>query len=81
MVPISALARRFGLARSTLLHYDRIGLLRPADRSRAGHRSHGEAEWVRLERIRPARHQRFLEALGRSAAVFAKVREATGPGG
>jgi DNA-binding transcriptional MerR regulator len=72
MLTISALARRFGLARSTLLHYDRIGLLRPSGRSKAGYRRYGEAEVLRLERIRGYREaglaletiQRILDAPG-----------------
>lgn len=51
MLTISALARRFGLTRSTLLHYDRIGLLRPAERTGAGYRRYGDAEARRLERV------------------------------
>ena len=30
MLTVGVLARRFGLARSTLLYYDRSGLLRPS---------------------------------------------------
>lgn len=51
MPTISALARRFGLSRSTLLYYDRIGLLRPLGRSGKDYRHYGEAEATRLERI------------------------------
>lgn len=52
---ISQLARQFGLSRSTLLYYDRIGLLRAGTRSAAGYRLYGEAEVRRLERIRDLR--------------------------
>ena len=38
MFLITELAREFGLSRSTLLYYNRIGLLRPAGRSMAGYR-------------------------------------------
>lgn len=51
MLTISALARRFGLSRSALLHYDRIGLLRPSGRSVSGHRRYSEADASRLEVI------------------------------
>jgi DNA-binding transcriptional MerR regulator len=51
MPTISALARRFRLSRSTLLYYDRIGLLRPCDRSLKAYRQYGEAEAARLEQI------------------------------
>lgn len=38
MFCITELARKFGLSRSTLLYYDRIGLLSPSGRSKAGYR-------------------------------------------
>ena len=63
---VGALARRFGLARSTLLYYDRIGLLRPSARSAAGYRRYGPGEEARLELI--CRYRRAgldLAAIGR----------------
>jgi DNA-binding transcriptional MerR regulator len=48
---ISRLARRFGLARSTLLYYDRIGLLRPKQHSAAGYRLYDAPAVERLKRI------------------------------
>lgn len=48
---ISQLARRFGLSRSTLLYYDRIGLLRAGDRTATGYRCYGAREEQRLKRI------------------------------
>jgi len=51
MLTISALARRFGLSRSALLHYDRIGLLEPSGRSTKDHRRYSEADASRLEAI------------------------------
>jgi MerR family transcriptional regulator, thiopeptide resistance regulator len=48
---ISRLARRFGLARSTLLYYDRIGLLRPNRHSPAGYRLYDAQALERLKRI------------------------------
>jgi DNA-binding transcriptional MerR regulator len=41
----------FGLARSTLLYYDRIGLLRPTGRTPAGYRIYGSGTVDRLRRI------------------------------
>jgi len=38
MFLITELARKHGLSRSTLLYYDRIGLLTPSGRSEAGYR-------------------------------------------
>jgi DNA-binding transcriptional MerR regulator len=51
MLTVGALARRHGLARSTLLYYDALGVLRPAMRSPAGYRRYGPAEERRLELI------------------------------
>lgn len=48
---VGALARRFGLSRSTLLYYDAIGLLRPAGRGSGEYRRYTEAEAARLEAI------------------------------
>ena len=48
---ISTLARTVGLSRTALLYYDRIGLLRPSGRSRAGYRIYTPADRRRLERI------------------------------
>lgn len=41
-----------GLSRSTLLYYDRIGLLRPSGRTAAGYRYYTDADRKRLERVR-----------------------------
>jgi MerR family transcriptional regulator, thiopeptide resistance regulator len=48
---ISRLARACGLSRSTLLYYDREGLLRPSGRTGSGYRYYTEADQRRLERI------------------------------
>jgi len=48
---IGALARTSGLSRSTLLYYDRLGLLPAAQRSTANYRLYSTAEARRLERI------------------------------
>ncbi len=84
MPTISALARRFGLSRSTLLYYDRIGLLRPGGRSRSDYRQYGEAEAGRLEQICLYRRagvplaqvRRLLDGLGPAAPILeARFRE------
>jgi DNA-binding transcriptional MerR regulator len=51
MYRISELARQFDLSRSTLLYYDRIGLLSPSQRSEAGYRHYSPADRNRLESI------------------------------
>jgi MerR family transcriptional regulator, thiopeptide resistance regulator len=48
---ISKLAREFGLSRSTLLYYDRIGLLKPSGRTASGYRSYTERDHRQLGRI------------------------------
>ncbi len=48
---VGRLARRFGLARSTLLYYDRIGVLRPSARSAAGYRLYDAGDVERLARV------------------------------
>ncbi len=51
MKTISALARESGLSRSTLLYYDRLGLLKPHGRSHAGYRFYSSTEVERLGQI------------------------------
>jgi DNA-binding transcriptional MerR regulator len=51
MFRITTLARQFGLSRSTLLYYDRIGLLSPSARSEAGYRLYSTSDQARLEII------------------------------
>ncbi len=48
---ITAFAKRFNLSRSTLLYYDRIGLLKPSGQSDAGYRLYSEADAERMQRI------------------------------
>lgn len=48
---ITELGRRHGLSRSTLLYYDRIGLLRAEGRSAAGYREYSPEDEERLQRI------------------------------
>lgn len=51
MYRISQLAQQFGLSRSTLLYYDRIGLLTPSERSEVGYRHYSPTDRSRLESI------------------------------
>jgi DNA-binding transcriptional MerR regulator len=51
MYTVSKLARRCGLSRSTLLYYERIGLLQRPSRSGGNYRRYGESDLRRLERI------------------------------
>lgn len=51
MLTIRELGRRFGLSRTALLYYDRIGLLRPSARSGAGYRLYDADAEARLADI------------------------------
>lgn len=48
---ITELGKSFGLSRSTLLYYDRIGLLHPSSRTQADYRQYTQDDVIRLERI------------------------------
>lgn len=51
MFTIRQLAAGCGLSRSTLLYYDRLGLLRPDYRTSSGQRLYNAADRARLEKI------------------------------
>lgn len=51
MFQITELAKKFGLSRSTLLYYDRIGLLSPSERSKAGYRLYSSKDHDKLAKI------------------------------
>jgi MerR family transcriptional regulator, thiopeptide resistance regulator len=55
MLTVSALAKRCGVSRSTVLYYESIGLLSGALRTRANYRVYGDAAVERLQRIRAYR--------------------------
>lgn len=52
---ISQIARTCGLSRSTLLFYDRLGLLRASGRTASGYRVYNQKDLNKLERIRRLR--------------------------
>jgi cob(I)alamin adenosyltransferase len=56
---IGELAEATGITVRTLRHYDRLGLLVPAERSGGGHRRYGELEVKRLYRILALRRLGF----------------------
>lgn len=66
---ITELGRRFGLSRSTLLYYDRIGLLPPSERTKAGYRVYTQDDLSKLERIC------FFREAGMSLAEIARLLE------
>ena len=71
ILTISQLARRFGFSRSTLLYYDKIGILKPSARSAAGYRLYAEVDIERMERI-----QRFRRA-GLPLAEISDILDST----
>ncbi len=75
MFTITRLACQFNLSRSTLLYYDRIGLLRPSGRSRANYRLYTDADRRRLERI--CEYRRTGMALKDIEAILSSQIEGT----
>jgi MerR family transcriptional regulator, thiopeptide resistance regulator len=71
---IGQLAQAVGLARGSLLHYEALGLLRPAARSAAGYRLYGDAD---VERVRAIR--RYRDA-GLPLAAIAALLDAPASG-
>ncbi len=55
MLSVTQLAKRVGVSRTTVLYYERVGLLEPASRSENGYRQYGDKEVERLEAIRAYR--------------------------
>ena len=51
MFTIGKLARKFNLSRSTLLYYDRIGLLKPSGRTPSQYRIYTQRDVQRLDKI------------------------------
>lgn len=75
---ITELARRFGLARSTLLHYDHIGLLPPGGRTAVGYRVYTSGDLARLERICALREaEMFRKHSASYGYVFFVLRKGT----
>jgi len=72
---ISQLARMFGLSRSTLLYYDRIGLLPPSNRTDANYRLYSHADRQRLEQI--CSYRRTGMALETIAGILSAPRRQT----
>ena len=82
MVTVSMLARRCGLSRSALLHYESKGLLRRPPRTAGDYRAYGDADWQRLEQIQRYRQvglsldaiRTILDQPRRSAAAVLEHR-------
>ncbi|MCG8642476.1 MAG: MerR family transcriptional regulator [Desulfobacterales bacterium] len=51
MYTIGELCNRFGLSRSTLLYYDRLGLLKPSTRTESNYRLYTDEDIRKLEQI------------------------------
>ncbi len=48
---ISILAKKFNLSRSTLIYYNKLGLLVPSTRSKSNYRVYSEGDYQRLKQI------------------------------
>lgn len=51
MHTVGQLVKQFALSRSTLLYYDKIGLLKPSGRSESNYRLYNQADLNRMEQI------------------------------
>lgn len=51
MYTIGKLVKAFNLSRSTLLYYDKIGLLQPSERTESDYRLYSQRDFERLEKI------------------------------
>ena len=51
MYSIGTLVKQFGLSRSALLYYDKIGLLRPSSRTAANYRVYTDDDVARMGQI------------------------------
>jgi DNA-binding transcriptional MerR regulator len=52
MMTVNALAKRCGVSRSTLLHYESLGLMRRPPRTAGNYRAYGEQDVARAQQIR-----------------------------
>lgn len=80
MYTIGQIGKRFHLARSTLLYYDNIGLLKPLRRSEANYRRYSEKDLKRLHLIRQYRDaglplEQIKEILDSSGSRVAEILE------
>lgn len=82
---VTQLAKKYGLSRSTLLYYDKLGLLCPQARSKGNYRIYSEGECCRLEQVCTLREtglqikaiKRLLDApASRSSAALQKRLDA-----
>lgn len=71
---LGQLCKHVGLARTSVLHYEHLGLLKPSRRSAAGYRLYGEPE---LERLRTIRR---LRDAGLALADISALLTSIGPG-
>jgi len=51
MFTIGQIAKKYALSRSTLLYYDKIGVLNPSGRSEANYRLYTSGDLERMDRI------------------------------
>ena len=72
MYTIGQLVQQFAISRSTLLYYDKIGLLRPSGRTEANYRLYSEADLKRMSQIA------LYKEAGLSLETIAEVLDSAG---
>lgn len=82
MYTISQLAKQMNLSRSSLIYYDKVGLLQPSCRSSSNYRLYSEQDKVKLEQINQFRAaglsleaiKQLLQQNNSSAGLFLEQR-------
>ena len=80
MLTIGQLARKYSLSRSTLIYYDKLGVLSPSGRSFSNYRLYSEADRKKLDRIMLFRSaglslETIAQLLGRQGGELAAALE------
>jgi DNA-binding transcriptional MerR regulator len=72
MFTIGQVAKRYGLSRSTLIYYDKAGVLKPNGRSVSNYRLYSDSDLLKMDRIV------VLRSAGLSLAAIAKLVDQRG---
>jgi len=80
MLTIGQLAKKYALSRSTLIYYDKLGVLSPSGRSFSNYRLYSEADRKKLDRIMLFRSaglslETIAQLLGRQGGELAAALE------
>ena len=74
MLTIGQVAKRYGLSRSTLIYYDKAGVLKPSGRSVSNYRLYSESDLSKMDRIV------VLRSAGLSLESIARLLDQKGDG-